>query len=112
MKKLFTLVLLLTFGVLQADTIEIKSGEGYRENLRNVQGTFKSRHQSRFPYVCYDKRIKILSQGSYYLSYKGCTRVNVSCKSTGRVHFGKYPNDYKASQALRRCTNARPRFVD
>lgn len=112
MKKLLMIVSILAFGGLQADTIEIKSADGYRENLRNVQGTFKSRHQSRFPYVCYDKRIKVISHGTYYLSYKGCTRVNVSCKSTGRAHFGKYPNDYKASKALRRCQNARPRFVD
>lgn len=96
-----------------ADTIEIKTGDGYRSDLTTVQGTFRSRHQSRFPYVCYDKRIRVMSDyGEEYLSYKGCTRVNVSCASTGRAHFGKYPNDYKAYKALQRCKSARPRFVD
>ena len=114
MKKINRLVLvsILSLGFVYADTIEIKSGNGERENLTHVEGSFYSKHQSRFPYVCYDKRIKIISEGSYYLTYKGCTRVNVSCKSTGRAHFGKYPNDFKASQALERCKSARPRFVD
>ena len=113
MKKYIPIIVALLISVGFADTIEVKSGDGYRSDLTSVQGTFKSRHQSRFPFVCYDKRVRIISDnGNEYLTYKGCTRVNVSCKSTGRAHFGKYPNDYKASKALQRCRNARPRFVD
>lgn len=115
MKRYIPIILALVLGVTlsSAETIEIKTGDGYREDLRTIQGTFRSRHQSRFPYVCYDKRIIITSDdGSEYLTYKGCTRVNVSCKSTGRAHFGKYPNDYKAYKALKRCRDARPRFID
>jgi hypothetical protein len=95
-----------------AEVIEIKSSDRYKENLNSVEGTFRSPYQSKFPYVCYDKRLKIISEGTYYLSYEGCMRINTSCQSTGRVHFGKYPNDAKAYEALQRCENSRPRFVD
>ena len=110
--KNIILVIALLISVGFAEKVEIKSAEGYRTPLTMVEGTFRSRYQSRFPYVCYDKRIKIESQGSMYLVYKGCTRVNNSCKSTGRAHFGKYPNDYKAYEALQRCLNAKPKFID
>ncbi|MFK5975287.1 MAG: hypothetical protein QM493_02155 [Sulfurovum sp.] len=113
MKRYIPIIVALFVTIGFAETIEIKSGDGYRSDLTSVQGTFKSRHQSRFPFVCYDRRVRIISDnGNEYLTYKGCTRVNVSCKSTGRAHFGKYPNDYKAHQALRRCRNAKPRFID
>jgi len=111
MKNLLFVLMILSSWTL-ADLIDIKTGNGYREDLRRVDGVFKSRHQSRFPYVCYDKRIRVVSSGTYYLKYEGCTRVNVSCTSTGRAHFGRYPNDYKAYKALRRCRSARPKFVD
>lgn len=113
MKRYIPIIVALCVSVSFADIIEVKSGDGYRADLRTVQGTFRSKYESRFPFVCYDKRVRILSNdGNEYLTYKGCTRVNMSCESTGRAHFGKYPNDYKAYQALQRCINARPRFVD
>ncbi len=113
MKRYIPLIIALCVSIGFAESIEIKSGDGYRSDLTTVEGTFRSKHQSRFPYVCYDTRVKIISDnGNEYLTYKGCTRVNVSCKSTGRAHFGKYPNDYKAYKALNRCKNARPKFVD
>ncbi len=112
MKKYIPILVALFVSVGLADSVEFRTGDGHRTELRSVNGTFESRHESQFPYVCYDKRIKVVSDGDVFVKYKGCTRVRVSCKSLGRVHFGKYPNDYKASQALDRCYNARPRFID
>ena len=74
-------------------------------------------HQSKqtqlYPYVCYEQRI---SEGDKrrisYLKYVGCKRYNKGCKSLGKEHFGKYPNDYRAHKALIRCQISRPRFVD
>ena len=111
MNYFITLACLVAMSIAQADTVEIRTGEGYRESLHTVQGTYKSKYASEFPYVCYDKRIKVVSEGETYVSYKGCTRIDVRCQSTGRVHFGKYPNDYKAHQALQRCRNSRPKFI-
>lgn len=105
-------IAVLLTGILFADSFEVKTGEGYRVPTTNVEGSFRSRHESRFPYVCYDKRVKAVIDGQIYLMYKGCMRYNRSCKSLGRAHFGKYPNDFEASKALNRCHNARPRFVD
>ena len=113
MKKFIALISILAVTLLaQADSMEIKTGSGYRENLNRVQGNFTSRYESQFPYVCYDKRVKVIIDGQVYLTYKGCTRVNNSCRNVGRAHFGKYPNDYESNKALYRCINARPRFVD
>jgi len=98
--------------LLHADFVEIKRGDGYREDLRTVEGTYKSRHESYFPYVCYDKRVRVVSEGEEFLTYQGCTRVDVSCASVGRAHFGRYSNDAESFKALNRCRNSRPRFVD
>jgi hypothetical protein len=93
--------------------IEVKEGEGIKSNLINYDGpVHKSKYTKKFPYVCYEKRIKIELEGEVLLKYKGCFRVDVSCKSIGRAHFGKYPNDYKAYKALKRCLRAAPKFVD
>ena len=112
MKKYILITLIFMMTTVFSEKIEIKSGEGYRSHLTTVEGTFMSKYEREFPYVCYDKRIKITSREGVYLTYKGCTRVNVSCKSTGRAHFGKYPNDYESYKALNRCLNARPKFID
>ena len=112
MKKYILILVIFVITISFGEKVEIKSGEGYRSDLTTIKGSFISKYESHFPYVCYDKRIKITSKEGLYLTYKGCTRVNVSCKSTGRAHFGKYPNDYKAYQALNRCINARPKFID
>jgi hypothetical protein len=98
--------------LLNADFVEIKRGDGYRENLTTVEGTYKSRRESYFPYVCYDKRVRVVSEGEEFLTYQGCTRVDVSCASVGRAHFGRYSNDAESFKALNRCRNSRPRFVD
>lgn len=108
---IISIAVLLT-GMIFADSFEVKTGEGYRVPTTNVEGTFRSPYESRFPYVCYDKRVKVVVDGVMYLKYNGCMRYNRSCKSLGRAHFGKYPNDLDASKALTRCRNARPRFVD
>ncbi len=102
----------LLAGTLNAEYVEIKRGDGYREDLTPVHGTFKSKYENNFPYVCYDKRVRVFADGEEFLSYKGCTRVDVPCQSVGRAHFGRYPNDYQSFKALQRCKNSRPRFVD
>jgi hypothetical protein len=112
MKKFIIISILFAMTSLIAEKIEIKTGDGYKEPLNTVKGIYRSKYQSHFPYVCYDKRIKVVSGRDIYLSYKGCTRIDSSCQSVGRAHFGKYPNDYKAYQALGRCVNARPKFID
>jgi len=103
---------LIASAVVYADSMDIKTGNGYRVDTSMVYGRFRSKHQSNFPYVCYDKRVKVVIDGDMFLTYKGCKRYDASCKRLGRAHFGKYPNDYKAYKALNRCVNANPRFVD
>lgn len=112
MKLYIPLFLVFFISLSLAEKIEIKSADGYRSDLHTVEGVFKSKYESNFPYVCYDKRIQVISDNNRYVTYKGCRRIDVSCQSTGRVHFGKYPNDYKAYQALNRCQTARPKFID
>ena len=111
MRLYIPVVIALLAGLAVADSIEIKTGDGVRANLvRGSGGT--SRHTAEYPWVCYDKRIKVVVDGDMYVTYKGCTRVNSSCKRVGRAHFGKYQNDYESYKAYNRCINARPRFVD
>ncbi len=113
MKKILWLLVGVIFSVgVYADTIEVKTGHGYKAKTTTVYGSFKSRYESRFPYVCYDKRVKVIVDGDMFLSYKGCKRYDAPCSRLGRAHFGKYPHDLAAYKALGRCKNARPRFVD
>jgi hypothetical protein len=102
MKLFIPLYLVILSGFLVAyDYVEVKraSGTSYSYRPNNL-------------YVCYDKRIKVVSDGQIYLSYRGCTRESIKCSRLGKVHFGKYPSNSKASNALWRCRNAKPRFVD
>lgn len=118
MKKLTIYILLFALPlVINAKKsnlqIEVKEGEGVKAHLVDYNGPIhKSKYTSMFPYVCYEKRIKIDVDGETLLKYKGCFRVDTSCKSIGRAHFGKYSNDYKAYKALFRCKNSTPKFVD
>ncbi len=112
MKLYIPVMVAMLSGLIYADSIEIKTGDGYREPLTTIYGSYKSKNGHKFPYVCYDKRIKVVADGEMYLTYKGCTRITTSCKSVGRAHFGKYPNDYESYKARKRCENSRPRFVD
>jgi len=101
MKLFIALCITLFTGVVYADYIEVKQADGtsYSSSSNGL-------------HVCYDKRIKVVVDGDMYLSYRGCTREDIKCSRIGKVHFGKYPTRYKASQALNRCRNSRPRFVD
>ena len=101
MKWIIPLSMVLISGLAYADYVEVKraSGTSYNTYSPNL-------------YVCYNKRIKVVSDGEMYLSYRGCTRENRRCKNIGKVHFGKYPSSKKAANALWRCQNSRPRFVD
>jgi len=92
--------------------IEVKEGEGPKANLTPSKVHPKSKETSIFPWVCYEKRIKINVQGETLLKYQGCFRTDISCKKAGYAHFGKYPNDYESFKALKRCVNATPKFVD
>jgi len=114
MKLIIPVILGLVISLASAEKIytEEKVSDGYRVSTTTVHGTFRSRHQSNFPYVCYDKRVRRYINGTTYLTYQGCKRFDSSCSSLGRVHFGKYPNDYSSYKAYKRCINARPRFVD
>ena len=104
MKKLYMIaILLLGVSLYGYDYVEVRDSDGtsYYSNRNN------SRH-----YVCYNKRIKVVSDGELYLSYRGCARKRYRCSDYGMYHFGKYPSNSKASDALWRCRNSRPRFVD
>ena len=80
--------------------------------VKRSNGTDYGYSKSNNLYVCYNKRIKVISDGQMYLSYRGCTRENIRCSRLDKVHFGKYPSNSKASDALWRCRNSKPRFVD
>lgn len=77
-----------------------------------VSGIFESKEQSKLPYVCYDKRVQDDLDDKKHLSYRGCIRYNMDCKSLNLKHFGKYPNDYESNKAFQRCKNSKPKFSD
>jgi|GEM_PF-906281 len=109
-----TFLLMLSF-VDARTTTEIREGTGVPTvNVHDVYGTYKSRDQSRFPYVCYDKRVIVYDDYGRisYKRYDGCKRTDGPCRRFGKEHFGKYPNDYEAYKAMRRCVRSNPRFVD
>ena len=118
MKKLLFIALIATIPfALSAKKnsvdIEVKTGDGPKADLTPYDGPPPtSKYTSLFPYVCYEKRIKINVAGETLLKYKDCFRTDASCKSIGRAHFGKYPNDFESYKALNRCINATPKFVD
>jgi hypothetical protein len=83
------------------------------ENKEELNDTYRGRSTDYYPYVCYNQRFTEGNPGRItYVKYVGCKRYNRSCKSLGKEHFGKYPNDYRAHKALLRCQSSRPRFVD
>jgi len=110
----FFLLMVTVIGLADARTTEVREGTGVPTvDAYDVYGTFRSPYESQFPYVCYDRRVKVQDAGYItYLRYEGCKRANGPCHQFGKEHFGQYPNDYKAFQALKRCVSARPRFVD
>jgi len=101
MKKSITFLILILLG-LKAEYIEIKTSEGKAGLIINKPKL----------YVCYDKRVKIISDETIYLRYDGCARYYNSCKKNGKARFGKYPNETEAKKALYRCKTAQPKFVD
>jgi len=88
---------------LSADYLEVKTGEGKAGIL--ITSTPKL-------YVCYTKRVKLVTNDSIYLRYDGCARYTHSCKSNGKARFGKYSSVNLAKRALYRCKTAQPKFVD
>jgi len=60
------------------------------------------------PYVCYDAKSINIGKAIY----EGCVRSSSTCRTNGKFHFGKYPNDEKAHAAFVRCVSSNPRFVD
>ncbi len=103
MKKLFLAGVLLAVSSLSADYLEVKTGEGKAGVL--ITSTPKL-------YVCYTKRVKLVTNDAIYLRYDGCARYVHSCKSNAKARFGKYPNVNAAKNALYRCKTAQPKFVD
>ena len=81
-----------------------------RKSSCSISGIFESKKQNKLPYVCYDKRVQDDLDNKKHLSYRGCIRYNVSCKSLNLKHFGKYPNDYESNKAFQRCQNSKPKF--
>jgi hypothetical protein len=67
-----------------------------------------NRKRRNYLYVCYDRKFLTHNKAVY----NGCIRSDSACKSTGRYHFGKYPNDKQAHAAFIRCISSNPRFVD
>jgi hypothetical protein len=103
--KTLLVVMLFGFGVsASADYYEVKTGNGR---------TYYSGSQRAALYVCYAQRVKYISDdGGMYLRYDGCGRYRDSCGYNGMAHFGHYPSVRASRNALHRCQNARPRFVD
>ncbi len=88
--------------VANADYVEVKT----------AGGTYGYTTSVYYPYVCYERRVRVFRNGYQYLRYEGCIRSQRSCKSIGMVHFGRYPNNRASARALQRCINSTPRFVD
>jgi len=81
--------------------------------VKTPGGTYGYTQQNTYyPYVCYERRIRVFKNGVQYLRYEGCMRSTESCGSIGMVHFGRYPNNRASYRALQRCLNSTPRFVD
>lgn len=78
------------------------------ENRPRVVGTNNQSTNKSGLYVCYENKIMSGSNAIYI----GCSREENTCKSNGKYHFGKYPNDLKAHQAYGRCSKSNPKFVD
>lgn len=103
MKKLLFVGTLLVATSLSADYLEVKTGEGKAGLLITSAPKL---------YVCYTKRVKLVTDDAIYLRYDGCARYVHSCKSNAKARFGKYPNVNAAKSALHRCKTAQPKFVD
>jgi hypothetical protein len=104
MKKVLGFFAILALGTgAWADYVEVKTPEG---TYGYVEDT------GYYPYVCYERRVRVFRNGYQYLRYEGCIRSKVSCRSIGMVHFGRYPNNRASYRALQRCRNSTPRFVD
>ena len=104
MKKIVATLLLGASTLLLADFVEVKTGYGK---------TYYKQRQAPRLYVCYQKRIKYVSDdGRIYLRYDGCGRYRDSCRYNGLARFGRYPSENAARSALYRCQTATPRFVD
>jgi hypothetical protein len=92
--------------------LTIGAQAGYVE-VKTPGGTYGySEGATYYPYVCYQRRVRVFQNGYQILRYEGCTRSRYSCRSIGMVHFGRYPNNRASYRALQRCINATPRFVD
>lgn len=65
--------------------------------------------KSNLLYVCYDSKSFDYNDN---VTYMGCKRSSIPCKRNKKRHFGKYPNNSKALQALGRCQKSNPRFTD
>jgi len=110
---LLALVSINSYGKKNTLEVEVKESNKPKVELSKYKGPiYKSKSTKKFPYVCYEERIKIKVSGETFLRYKGCFRVDAPCKEIGRAHFGKYPNDYESYKAFIRCKTSKPRFVD
>jgi hypothetical protein len=96
-------VLVALGSTLQAEYVEVKTAGGTYGYVNN--GGY-------YPYVCYERRVRVFRNGYQYLRYEGCIRSRSSCRDIGMVHFGRYPNNRASYRALQRCINSTPRFVD
>ena len=67
-----------------------------------------SNNASKGLFVCYDKK-EIDASGVHYI---GCQRFSTPCNSNNKLHFGKYSNSSDAQNALNRCKNSKPKFID
>ena len=64
-------------------------------------------------YVCYNNNSTVQTQsGHHVVVYYGCRMSYSSCNQLGMRHFGRYSSGHAARQALWRCRNSKPRFVD
>jgi hypothetical protein len=100
--------------VLEALDRCLNSKPKFIDNTQSKQNQiFSSKYSSRknhyFPYVCYDRK-RVINRS--LIEYDGCVRSQYRCKSIGKYHFGRYPNDKKAHAAFDRCYYSNPKFID
>ena len=73
----------------------------------DISNARKSENLHHLPFVCYKGKGK---NGTDKIVYRGCARSAIECSSINRYHFGEYPNDLKAHEAFKRCTEGDPKF--
>jgi len=101
--------LLPTSGATDQQGYPVEQITVYANNLDSSINSKNSQNaNSNGLFVCYDKK-EITANGVKYI---GCQRYSTPCNSNNKLHFGKYKNSSDAKDALNRCKNSKPKFID